>query len=159
MKIVNTLSTMAVLLSLTTIAAASAAADGNGGEKLSRDQLHMAVQQICPVRGNKLGSHGEPVKVKIGDETNFLCCQGCTSGQVDPDHWATIHANFAEAQGICPVMKNKLPENPKWTIVEGQIIYVCCPPCLEKIEAEPKTYLKAVDELYRASLDGQSADR
>ena len=121
-------------------------------QPLTRAQLRMAVQGICPVSGRELGTHGEPVAVKIGEETIFLCCQGCASGQVNAEHWATIHANFAKAQGICPVMKHALPEASKWTIVEGQIVYVCCPPCIKKIEADPETYLKSVDELYRASL-------
>ena len=126
----------------------------SGGEEQqpTRAQIRMAVQEICPVSGRKLGSHGDPVAVKIGEEHMFLCCKGCTSGKVKPEHWATIHSNFAKAQGICPVMEGRLPERAKWTIVQGQIVYVCCPPCIEKIEADPKTYLEKVDELYRASL-------
>ena len=49
-------------------------------------------------------------------------------------------------------MKKELPANPKWTVVEGQIFYVCCPPCTDKIAADPKTYLQKLDELYLASL-------
>ncbi len=49
-------------------------------------------------------------------------------------------------------MKKPLPQNPKWTIVEGRIVYVCCPPCIEKIEADPKTYLKIVDASYAAAV-------
>lgn len=115
-------------------------------------EIRMAVQGICPVSGQKLGSHGVPIEVKIGKEQVFLCCKGCTSGKVKPEHWATIHANFAKAQRICPVMKNELPKGAKWTIVDGRIVYVCCPPCIKKIEADPKAYLKAVDELYLTSL-------
>ena len=120
-----------------------------------RDQLRAAVQEICPVSGGKLGDMGTPFKVKVGEETVFLCCQGCMKRKVNPQHWATIHTNFAKAQGICPVMKNDLPKNPKWTIVEGQIIYVCCPPCTKKIVADPQAYLKTVDELYTASLQSR----
>ena len=123
------------------------------GQQPSRDQIRTAVQGICPVTGRKLGTHGDVVKVKIGEEEIFLCCKGCTSGKVAKEHWATIHANFAKAQGICPVMKKALPKNPKWTIVQGQIVYVCCPPCIKKIEADPATHLQKVDELYRASLN------
>lgn len=126
----------------------------SGGEEQppTRDQIRMAVQEICPVSGRKLGSHGDPIAVTIGKERLFLCCKGCTSGKVDPKHWATIHANFAKAQGICPVMKQELPAAPKWTIVQGRIVYVCCPPCIKKVEADPETYLRKVDELYLASL-------
>ena len=118
----------------------------------TRDQIRTAVQGICPVTGRKLGTHGDPIKVKIGEEEIFLCCKGCTTGKVAREHWATIHANFAKTQGICPVMKKELPASPKWTIVKGQIVYVCCPPCIKKIEADPDTYLQKVDELYRASI-------
>ncbi len=128
-------------------------------QSASRDQVHIAVQEICPVSGQELGSMGPPIKVKIGDEVLFLCCKSCLQGKVNPKHWATIHAHFAKAQGICPVMKDKLPENPKWTIVDGQIVYVCCPKCIEEITADPKPYLRAVDGLYLASLRARSSTR
>jgi hypothetical protein len=121
-------------------------------EPPERDQIRIAVQEICPVTGEKLGEHGTPVKVKIGEEIVFLCCRDCAQGKVNPQHWATIHANFAKAQRICPVMKHKLPKDPKWTIVEGQIVYVCCPPCTKKVAADPQTILQQIDELYLASL-------
>ena len=102
---------------------------------------------------------GTPLKVKIGKEELFLCCKGCTKGQVSREHWASVHANLAEAQGKCPVMGHDLPKNPKWTIVEGQIVYVCCPPCTKKIEADPKTYLAKLDKLYAASQKKEQATR
>jgi len=125
---------------------------GRKEERPTSAQIRMAVQEICPVSGRKLGSHGTPVAVKIGEEQVFLCWQGCATGRVNPAHWAAIHANFAKAQGICPVMEHKLPAAPKWTIVQGQIVYVCCPPCIEKVKADPETYLKKVEDLYLASL-------
>ncbi len=125
----------------------------------ARDQLRAAVQKICPVSGHELGQHGAPVKVQIGKEELFLCCDECLQGNIDPRHWATIHANFARAQRICPVMKHKLPKKPKWTIVEGRIVYVCCPPCIKKIAADPQTYLKKVDLLYTASLETRGPSR
>ena len=130
------------------------------GQELSqRDQLRVAVQEICPISGQRLGSMGTPIKVQVGEEAVFLCCKGCLQKQISQQHWATIHANFARAQGICPVMKHELPKSPKWTIVQGQIIYVCCPPCTKKIAADPATYLKKVDELYLASLQARQAPR
>jgi hypothetical protein len=119
-----------------------------------RDQLRTAAQQICPVTGEKLGSHGTPVKVTVGKQKEevFLCCKGCLKGQLDAKHWKTIHTNFANTQAKCPVMGHNLPKNPKWTIVDGQIIYVCCPPCTKKIAAEKDKYLTKVDELYVKSL-------
>ena len=128
-------------------------------EQFRHDQLRIAVQEICPTSGERLCAHGQPIKVKVGEETVFLCCQGCLKQKINAQHWATIHANFAKAQRICPVMKHELPKNPKWTIAEGQIVYVCCPPCTKKIAADPKTYLRKVDELYTASLQASRTVR
>ncbi len=125
-------------------------------EPKSPEQVRIAVQEICPVSGQKLGDHGQPIKAKIGQEEVYLCCQSCLKGKVDPKHWATIHAHFAKAQAKCPVMNRPLPKNPKWTITKGQIIFVCCPPCTKKIAADPKTYLSKVNALYAASLKSQS---
>lgn len=147
MTIKKVLSVLALIVSCVSVS--------HGVEPVTRDQQLMAVQEICPVSGEKLGEHGTPVKVKIGAEEMFLCCQGCAKSKPDPRHWATIHKNFARAQGICPVMKNALPKNPKWTIVEGRIAYVCCPPCIEKIKADPKKYLHEIDALYAAYLRGK----
>lgn len=137
-----------------------------GGEKAQaekglagRDRMRIAVQAICPISGLKLGDHGPPIKVKVGEETVFLCCKGCLKKKINAKHWATIHANFAAAQRICPVMKHELPKKPKWIIVEGQIVFVCCPPCTKKIAADPKTYLQQVDKLYAASLDTKKIRR
>jgi len=158
MKRVKMLVAVALLAGIGQTAAAQDA-PGPDQQQVQRDRLRAAVQGICPISGQTLGAHGAPLKVKIGQEELFLCCKGCLKGKVSPEHWATIHANFAKAQGICPVMKNALPENPKWTVVEGQIVYVCCPPCTKKIEAAPETYLQAVDKLYAASLQTKQSAR
>ncbi|MBD3674817.1 MAG: hypothetical protein HUJ26_14965 [Planctomycetaceae bacterium] len=109
---------------------------------------------MCPVSGQQLGEHGTPVKVTVGKQKEevFLCCQACLKGQLNRKHWGTIHANFAKAQAICPVMEQKLPANPKWTIADGKIIYVCCPPCTKKIAAEEEKYLSKLDQLYAKSV-------
>ncbi|MBD3672140.1 MAG: hypothetical protein HUJ26_01325 [Planctomycetaceae bacterium] len=135
--------------------AATFHAEGQESKQLSqRDQLRAAAQQICPVSGQPLGEHGTPVKVTVGKQKEevFLCCEACLKGQLNRKHWGTIHANYAKAQGICPVMEQKLPDNPKWTITDGKIIYVCCPPCTKKIAAEKEKYLGKLDQLYAKSL-------
>lgn len=119
-----------------------------------RDQLRIAVQKICPVSGQKLGENGTPIKAEVTKEgeTAFFCCEGCLKGKINDEHWTTIHANIAKAQAICPVMKKPLPEDSKWTVVAGQVVYLCCPPCGKKIAADPATYLKQLDERYALSL-------
>ncbi|MHB8898373.1 MAG: hypothetical protein ACYC6Y_06470 [Thermoguttaceae bacterium] len=123
--------------------------------KMSSEQLRIAVQGICPVSGQKLGAHGKPVKTKIGQEEVFLCCEGCLGAKPNKEHWDTIHASLAKAQGKCPVMGKTLPAKPASILVEGRIVYVCCPPCTKKIEADPKAYLRKVDELYLASIEAR----
>jgi YHS domain-containing protein len=156
MKNVNVIGFLLGMFVLTSAAMGEDPKDDTA-EQAKRDQLLAAVQQICPVTGNKLGEHGTPVKVKIGKEEVFLCCKSCVKGKVEAKHWATIHSNFAKAQGSCPVMKKALPKNAKWTIVNGRVVYVCCPPCIKKIESEPEKYLKIVDQSYSASLKPQKA--
>lgn len=123
------------------------------------DLLKVAVQKICPVTGDPLGSMGDPLKVKIGEEEIFLCCQSCTKGQINKEHWTTIHANFAKAQGICPVMEKPLPMNPKSIAVNGQMVYICCPPCTKKIQADPNKYLTKVAGYYQKALRGTPQTR
>lgn len=123
------------------------------GEDLSKhDQLRISVQKICPVSGEALGEHGDPIRSKVGEETVFLCCESCRDSEVNSAHMATIHANIAKAQAICPVMKKALPKKPASTILEGQLVYVCCPPCSKKIAAKPKEFLDQIDKLYADSL-------
>ncbi len=157
-----------MLLAVASIVGASQVVSGQEGHdrsradqmRVKRDQLRIAVQEICPTSGGKLGEHGAPIKVKVGaQETVFLCCQGCLKGKINPQHWAAIHANIAKAQRVCPVMKKGLPKNPKWTFVDGQIVYLCCPGCDKKVAADPKTYLRQIDELYTASLRAKRVRR
>lgn len=138
--------------------------DGNGvsgKQPPQRDQLRIATQKICPVSGRLLGEHGDPIKVAVGEnkEEIYLCCEACTRGKLDAEHWATIHSNIARAQGQCPVMQKPLPKNAKWTIVNGQIVYVCCPPCTDKIEKDPERFLKRVDDYYAAAIESDARAR
>ena len=110
------------------------------------DQLHATAQGICPVTGNKLGSMGEPIKVKVGEEeVAFLCCKGCVGKQIKAEHWTTIQTNLAKAQKTCPVMGKAVDASMKSTVVNGRKIFVCCPPCIEKIKADPATYVAKLD--------------
>ena len=116
------------------------------------DQLHAEAQGICPVSGEQLGSRGAPIKVKVGErEHAFLCCKGCVGKQIDAGHWKMAQANLATAQGTCPVMNQPVDASMKSTVVNGRRIFVCCPPCIAKIDADPATYV--------AQLDAQISER
>lgn len=121
-------------------------------ELSKRDQVRIAIQKICPVTGEKLGEHGTPIQGAVGEETLFFCCRDCLTEQANSEHLKSIHASFAKAQGICPVMKEPLPEEPKSTVVDGQIVFVCCAPCTKKIKADPVKFLSEIDKRYTASL-------
>ncbi len=158
MKYLSTLAAITVMMTAAQFAAAQASLNA-AQEQQQRDQLRAAVQEICPVSGGKLGSMGEPIKVKVGEETVFMCCKGCLKQKIKPEHWATIHTNIAKAQGICPVMKKSLPKQPKWTFVDGQIVYICCPGCDKKIIAKPQQFLRQIDQLYITALDAKKQAR
>ena len=107
--------------------------------------LLVKAQKICPVSGIELGDHGAPIETKSGKQNVFVCCKGCVGKPFDAKHQKTMQANLAAAQGVCPVMKKPLPENPKSTLVKGRLVFVCCPPCTKKIDTDPEKYLKIVD--------------
>jgi hypothetical protein len=44
-------------------------------------------------------------------------------------------------------------------VVKGEIVYVCCPPCIKKIAANPDVSLKQVDEYYAAYLNAKRQAR
>jgi hypothetical protein len=43
------------------------------------DRAGIARQKVCPVTGAVLGSMGDPVKVLVGGEPLYLCCEGCVA--------------------------------------------------------------------------------
>ncbi len=114
------------------------------------DMLQIHVQKICPVSGETLGSMGSPFKTKMGGQDVFLCCKGCIGKQANAEHWKTIQANLAKAQGTCPIMGKPVTANKKSTIVNGQQIFVCCPPCIKKIQADPAAAQAKVNASYTA---------
>lgn len=109
--------------------------------KQRNDLIQINAQKICPVTGQKLGSMGKPIKVKVGKEHIFLCCKGCKKRKLDAVHWKTVKINLASAQGICPVMKKPITAESESVFVGGRRIFICCPPCKEKIEKSPKKFI------------------
>lgn len=142
----------ALVLQTTAFAAAPAA------DQSKTDRLLVQAQKICPVSGKDLTKMGGPVKARIGEQSAFLCCKGCFDGKVQEEHWEQIQVNLRKAQGKCPAMGKPLPDDAASMVVEGRRIFVCCPPCTKKIEADPKGYIAKVDELLEENLkrdDGQ----
>lgn len=114
-------------------------------DKAQVDRLLVAAQKICPVTGMPLDAMGGPYRAKSGERTIFLCCKSCLGKPIKPEAWKQIQKNLAEAQGICPVMDEPLPENPASVVVEGRTVFVCCKPCIKKVKANPAKALTLVD--------------
>lgn len=116
------------------------------------DQLMIAAQKICPVSGQDLVMMGLPVKTRIDGQIFFVCCNACTGRPGQQSYLARIKKNLREAQAECTVMKKPLPEDAKSVVAKGRLIFVCCPPCIQKIEAAPEKHTKVLNALYEKNL-------
>lgn len=116
------------------------------------DSLLIKAQKICPVSGVTLGEHGEPVKAILEGKTVFLCCDGCMGKSVNEGYTAQIAANQMAAQKKCPVMGKDLKPGDSSTVVNGRTLFVCCPPCIKKIQADPDKFIGKVDEMLSQNL-------
>lgn len=123
------------------------------------DELQIAVQGICPVSGEALGSMGTPRKVQVGEQVAFLCCQGCVGKELKAEHWQTIQRNIAAAQRTCPIMGKPVDASMKSTVVQGQQVFVCCPPCIDKIKSDVEGSLKKVNASYQEYVARLGRDR
>ncbi len=112
-------------------------------------------QGVCPVSGQPLGSMGKAIPVTIGDRTVYVCCAGCidalkaNAGKNLATKPTTVKttaadAQFVAAQKVCPVMDEPLDAmgGPYKTVVQGRVVYLCCPGCTTKLHANPARYLK-----------------
>jgi hypothetical protein len=144
-RLLPSLGAAVVALGMLSLGWAHEGHDHEKADVAKTEQLLIRAQKICPVSGTELGDHGSPIKAKSGERTIFLCCKGCIGQKIDAQHWKTVNANLATAQGICPVMKKPLPEKPASLVVEGRIVFVCCKPCTNKIAGDPDKYLAVVD--------------
>jgi hypothetical protein len=119
------------------------------------DELLIAAQKVCPVSGGDLRAMSGPIKAKSGDQTVFLCCKGCLDKPIPKENWAKVTANLAAAQGRCPVLNRPLPKGAASVVVKGRRVFVCCPPCTGKIQANPEKFLAVVDALLAKNVGPQ----
>ena len=148
--------TGALFAALAVAGRADQPAGGAAAKQKETDRLLIAAQEICPVTGEPLGSMGGPVKAKADGRTVFFCCKGCVGKKLDPAHRAQAEKNMAEAQGVCPVMKQELPEDPASVVVDGRTVFVCCKPCVKKIQADPAKAFAFVDARLKVHADAEA---
>ncbi|QDV78334.1 hypothetical protein [Botrimarina mediterranea] len=132
------------------------------------DAAAIALQKVCPVMDEPLGGMGTPLKVTGLRRDIYLCCKGCLKMlEKDPEKYLAMlpplpesakpevvkataaDARFVAAQRICPVMDGPLDGmgGPYKTVVEGRVVYLCCPGCAKKLHANPGVYLDKLAKL------------
>jgi YHS domain-containing protein len=118
------------------------------------DEKAIAAQKVCKVSGEDLGAMGTPIKATRGDRSTFLCCPACEQKlQSNPDKYlvAAISMSKAtkadqraiDAQKTCPVSGEALTSmgTPIKVTRGDRSVFLCCPACLEKVEADPDKFL------------------
>jgi hypothetical protein len=68
-------------------------------QTVEADRAGIAQQKTCPITGAMLGSMGTPVKVMIGDQPSYLCCQGCVAKvKNDPEAYLVKVSQVRQSQ-------------------------------------------------------------
>lgn len=133
------------------------------------DREGVARQGICPVTEGAF-DHGEPIKLMIGNQALYVCCQECVdavkknpqvylqkaartaasrpteaSGPVQVSATRATDQDRAaiQAQRLCPVMNKPLGDHGvPWKVSVGRdVVFVCCAGCIRKVEQNPQRYL------------------
>lgn len=128
----------------------------------------IARQRVCPITGGQLGSMGQPVKLMIGNQPLFVCCQGCidkvrqapekylpgpSANRQAPSQAATASGLIVtqataadqraiQMQAVCAVRKSPLGAmgTPIKVTRGGQAIFLCCQGCVSKVQMNPDYY-------------------
>jgi len=104
-------------------------------------------QTTCPVMGGKITSTSF---LDYQGQRVYFCCPGCEGSFLkDPEKYFEQAAKdkviFENVQTTCPVMGNPV-DKKFFTYYKGRGIYFCSESCIEKFNAEPDKYLKAMRE-------------
>lgn len=124
-------------------------------------------QRMCPVmEDTELGAHGAPIKLLVGNQTLFVCCEGCVEEvkksprqflensakaqanrqpprpQVNVFWAAEVDDAAIRAQDVCPVMNERLGAHgrPLKVVVDGRPIFVCCEGCIDRVVQDRDLY-------------------
>lgn len=105
------------------------------------DGLPARAQTRCPVMDLPINKE---LAVDVRGQRIYVCCQGCVAPVRENADAALeiLHERheYAESlQTMCPVMN--APVNKEMFVeYKGRRIYVCCPPCIDTIQADPARY-------------------
>lgn len=126
-------------------------------------------QRNCPVMDAELTSHGQPIKLMVGNQPLFVCCKGCIAevekkptfylqkvsaptqqNQQQPQprvsvSYATRTDEAAiRSQQSCPVTNQRLGDHgtPIKVLIDGQPLFVCCKGCIDQVVQNPHQYFR-----------------
>ena len=107
-------------------------------------------QTTCPVSGKAISLTSF---VDVEGKRVYTCCAGCNEKvKVDAATYiakmknagVTI-ADTPKAQTICPVMGGAINRD-LYVDANGKRIYVCCGGCIDKVKADPATYISKLEK-------------
>lgn len=85
------------------------------------DQPAIARQGFCPVMETSLGDHGEPIKVLVGDQPLYLCCEGCIEKvQQNPEPYLQKVGLGSAARQEAPTRRTSTP--PRITVTQATAV-------------------------------------
>ncbi|MDG5814979.1 hypothetical protein QA601_07820 [Chitinispirillales bacterium ANBcel5] len=124
--------------------------DDHSGHHHMTTENNSSEQKTCPVMGGEIN---EDLYVDQDGKRIYLCCQGCSeevkenfhkhSAKLKESGQGPHNLSKEVEQKNCPVMNGEI-NTELYTEIEGQKIYVCCPGCIDKVEANPEKFLSMV---------------
>ena len=128
-------------------------------------------QRTCPVTGEKLGSAGAPIPLKLKGDMIYVCCSSCVEkAKADADACLVkVKAERAkviaqkpplpdlgpyDGQTHCPVSGDELEPDgsSRDLVVKGERIWVCCNDCASHARANFARYFPKVKAERDAAL-------
>lgn len=139
-----------VIISATLLAVALSITAVHAEEKAMEQKIKK--QTNCPVM--KDNPINEKLYVDVEGKRIYVCCEGCIAPiKADPKKYI----KQLEAQGItvekvikeqthCPVMTDNPISKDLYVDAEGKRIYVCCNACIATVKADPRKYIKQLED-------------
>lgn len=137
-----------------------------------RDYSFAAQQRVCPVTNTAFAAEANPIKVVVGQQPVYVCCESCVSEvEKNPALYVqkarqSFHANTPmarvlasavnemdreaiEAQVWCPVKRARLGEfgPPIKVTINGKVIFVADEQSVAAVERDPNHFIQEVDRV------------
>ena len=129
--------------------------------QIIEDQLPLYPVMTCVVSGESLTEGGEDIATNMvyGNRLVRLCCKMCEKDfKADPQAFLSkLDKAVAESQradyplDTCVVRGGELGAmgEPVEVVRAGRLVRLCCSGCIKKLDADPATYLGALDAAWK----------